>query len=295
MRKLVFFLFILPLFTNPQTNTKYFYLKAKQAALSQGLIDSTVNTLNTRLLKNGYKSTIVSFDNASEQFVITANDFIDSNYIKLWLIKPFRISIYELYTFEELISLLSQVKIDKARNDKVLNFYQLLNITAENYQSLKFSSFLGTLELQDTARFRMLIKDLEPYLPGDIFFAFPRKRSYPNIPVLEVYGLKMNKFKIEVNELLLTANSGEDASGHPSIKFEFNRQGQELFLTLTEKNNRRPIAITIDNRVCTAPFVQGKIEGGAVEISGAFEKKEAKEIADMLSTGCLPVNLTFNK
>jgi preprotein translocase subunit SecD len=86
---------------------------------------------------------------------------------------------------------------------------------------------------------------------------------------------------------------GVDYGGRPSISVRFNELGRKQFARFTTKNINKAIAIVVDGLVYSAPFVNESIEGGNVEIAGVFTKAEAKQFADMLSAGYLPVRLTL--
>jgi SecD/SecF fusion protein len=78
-----------------------------------------------------------------------------------------------------------------------------------------------------------------------------------------------------------------DDKGKPSIKMQMTSAGSVTWANLTEKNNGRFVAISLDDVVYSAPRVNGKIEGGNTEISGAFSVEEAQDLARTLKTGRL--------
>jgi SecD/SecF fusion protein len=78
-----------------------------------------------------------------------------------------------------------------------------------------------------------------------------------------------------------------DEKGKPSIKMQMTSAGSIAWANLTEKNNGRFVAISLDDVVYSAPRVNGKIEGGNTEISGSFTVEEAQDLAGTLKTGRL--------
>ena len=66
--------------------------------------------------------------------------------------------------------------------------------------------------------------------------------------------------------------------------------GTKEWKSLTEKNVGRPIAVTLDNRVYTAPNVNEPIPNGSSQISGNFTEDEAKDLVNVLSAGKLPAS-----
>ena len=57
---------------------------------------------------------------------------------------------------------------------------------------------------------------------------------------------------------------------------------------LTEKNVNKPVAVTLDNVVYTAPNVVNVIPNGRTQISGNFTQQEAQSLVDVLGAGKLP-------
>ena len=78
-------------------------------------------------------------------------------------------------------------------------------------------------------------------------------------------------------------------TGQPVVNLEFNKEGAKIFEELTQKNVGKILAIYIDNVLISAPRVQEKITGGRAQITGKFTVQEAKELANNLNAGALPV------
>ena len=83
------------------------------------------------------------------------------------------------------------------------------------------------------------------------------------------------------------ANQGYDDKGKPSIKMQMTPIGSRTWANLTEKNNQRYVAISLDDMVYSAPRVNGKIEGGSTEISGNFTVEAAQDLSNVLKSGKL--------
>ena len=83
------------------------------------------------------------------------------------------------------------------------------------------------------------------------------------------------------------ANQGYDDKGKPSIKMQMTPIGSRTWASLTEKNNQRYVAISLDDMVYSAPRVNGKIEGGSTEISGNFTVEAAQDLSNVLKSGKL--------
>ncbi|MBU1167445.1 protein translocase subunit SecD, partial [Patescibacteria group bacterium] len=79
----------------------------------------------------------------------------------------------------------------------------------------------------------------------------------------------------------------------PIVALEFNDEGQKLFSDLTERNIGKPIAIYLDGEIISAPRVNSKISDGKAIISGGFSIEEARELAQRLNAGALPVPVSL--
>ncbi len=83
------------------------------------------------------------------------------------------------------------------------------------------------------------------------------------------------------------ASQSYDEKGRPSIKMQMTPTGSRTWANLTEKNDKRYVAISLDDIVYSAPRVNGKIEGGNTEISGTFTVEAAQDLANTLQSGKL--------
>ncbi len=85
-------------------------------------------------------------------------------------------------------------------------------------------------------------------------------------------------------ELLFDQNTGS-----PQVGLTFDDEGKELFQEITGRNIGKPVAIFLDGEPISIPVVQQQIVGGQAVISGQFNIKEAKLLAQRLNAGALPV------
>lgn len=82
---------------------------------------------------------------------------------------------------------------------------------------------------------------------------------------------------------------GEDAGWR--VDFELNSEGGDRFGRITERLTGKQLAIVLDRRVESAPNVESPITGGSGVITGDFTEAEARDLAVVLQTGALPVEL----
>lgn len=75
----------------------------------------------------------------------------------------------------------------------------------------------------------------------------------------------------------------------PQISLEFNDEGKALFAAITERNVNKPVAIFLDNYPISVPRVNEPIKDGKAIITGNFNINDAKQLAQRLNSGALPV------
>jgi protein-export membrane protein SecD len=90
---------------------------------------------------------------------------------------------------------------------------------------------------------------------------------------------------------LTKASAGFDQNNAPDIQFQFNSVGGHRFGEVTAQNIGKRFAIILDNKVISAPVIQGAITGGSGIITGSFTTEEANNLALLLRAGALPATL----
>jgi protein-export membrane protein SecD len=78
-------------------------------------------------------------------------------------------------------------------------------------------------------------------------------------------------------------------SNEPIVLLNFNNEGSELFETITRQNTGEQLAIFLDGEVISSPRINEAIPGGTAVISGGFDPNEARELAQNLNFGALPI------
>lgn len=99
--------------------------------------------------------------------------------------------------------------------------------------------------------------------------------------------------------MLKGAQASFDQYNQPKVDMQFNDEGAQIFSEVTKRmaetaqitGQDQLLAIVLDNNVESAPRVLEQIEGGDAEITGDFTTTETKNLALVLQTGALPVNL----
>src|SRR5439155_18136610 len=78
-------------------------------------------------------------------------------------------------------------------------------------------------------------------------------------------------------------------TGKPQVSLTFSSEGAKKFAALTKKDIGKPIGIFLDQRLLSAPVVQQEIPDGNAVITGNFTVSEAKQLAQDINAGALPV------
>ena len=82
-------------------------------------------------------------------------------------------------------------------------------------------------------------------------------------------------------------------TGAPNVSLDFDSEGKDLFADITKRNISKKVAIYLDGYPISVPTVQQEITDGRAIISGAFTLEEAKQLAQRLNAGALPVPITL--
>jgi preprotein translocase subunit SecD len=116
----------------------------------------------------------------------------------------------------------------------------------------------------------------------------PRSDAKYTLGKVEITGADLSRASAQ----FATAASGQDVT-NPGwrVVFTLNREGAGKFGEATRRLTGRQLAIVLDGVVQSAPTVQAAITGGEGEITGDFSEAEAKNLAVVLSSGALPVEL----
>lgn len=93
---------------------------------------------------------------------------------------------------------------------------------------------------------------------------------------------------------IASASQGNDPDDNsPVVNFRLNSAGAKQFGEVTSTHVQRLFAIVLDDRVMSAPRINGPIWGGNVQISGSFTIEEATDLAAIIEAGELPAKLQF--
>jgi len=83
-----------------------------------------------------------------------------------------------------------------------------------------------------------------------------------------------------------------DENGRPAVSFSLRNEGARKFGKVTGENIGRSLAIVLDNRVMSAPRIDGRITDEG-RISGVFSSQEVADLSLTLRSGALPATLSY--
>ena len=83
-----------------------------------------------------------------------------------------------------------------------------------------------------------------------------------------------------------------DENNRPAVRFMLTNEGSRKFGRVTGDNIGRFLAIILDNRVQSAPRIEGRITDEG-RIYGSFTTQEAADLALILRSGALPASMSY--
>lgn len=94
---------------------------------------------------------------------------------------------------------------------------------------------------------------------------------------------------LESAALEFAGGQGGQLANEPIVSIRFNAEGAALFEEITRANVGEQLAIFLDGEVVSSPRINEAIRGGTAVISGGFDPAEARDLAQNLNFGALPV------
>ncbi len=138
----------------------------------------------------------------------------------------------------------------------------------------------ATVTQQGTNRIRIEIPDVDD----------------PN-EILNIIGQPAHlEFKTADGETIMDGSAVVSAEmgyldGQPVVQFTLNDEGATAFATATAENVGSTISIELDGEVISAPTVDQAITGGQGYIEGNFTAESAQQLAMLIQSGALPLDI----
>ncbi len=169
------------------------------------------------------------------------------------------------------------------------------NITQEG--NVNEGPVVGIVRKQDTAKLNAYLKldVVRNKFPNNVKFVYGAEGKQdarnPNAP-LYLYALKtvpgVNEAKLEGDRVTDARMDYNPLTGKPEVVMSMDVSGSRIWKKMTGDNAGRFVAVVLDDKVYSAPRVEGEIAGGNTSISGNFTVEEATDLANILKSGKLP-------
>ncbi len=196
--------------------------------------------------------------------------------------------IQEIFPYFQNVKTLVATKGDSMGVSKDVDFESLLQL-----HTLQ-SNGVANVKLSDTAKVNKILnstiaKEARPNHIKYTKFEWGYKPEASDPDNLVLYAVRGNiNQKAPVDGAVESANISYDELGRITVDMQMDSQGSKDWATLTEKNVGKPVAVTLDNVVYTAPNVINKIPNGRTQISGNFTQEDAQDLVNVLGAGKLP-------
>lgn len=132
------------------------------------------------------------------------------------------------------------------------------------------------------------LPQVQNVIPKDVEFAWSTRSDIRNNR--EIYSLYLLKRKVHfVGKYLQNIRLSTGQYGEYNVGFSLSGEGASRFAQLTGANIGKPLAITLDDKVESAPFINSKIrKDGIIEMGGNTTIQESRNLEIVLKAGSLP-------
>jgi len=190
-------------------------------------------------------------------------------------------------------------KLSLAEQAPLFSILQPASYTPQGGQTqLAPGPVVGFADVKDTAKINSYLhsQDIKASMPQTMKFLWGVKPRDPKTKIFELYAIKLvgAAGPVLAGEVINDARQDYDQKGSPEVVMIMNSDGAQKWRTVTaeaaaDANNKQSVAIVLDDNVYSAPRVDNEIAGGISSISGNFTIEEAKDLANVLKAGRLPV------
>jgi protein-export membrane protein, secD/secF family len=278
-------------FNTPDEEVKKIITKKIEAS-----IGAAYEVIRTRIDKMGVTQPNVQQVPGTGRILVEMPGIKDIDRVKQMLQTSAKLQFWEVGTIQEVFPYLEEMSKNVIVKGDSMGVKKGFNLTkALNLDKLR-SNAVATVKLSDTASVNKILnseiaKEARPsnlrYV--DFMWAYKPQEDAPDY--LELYAIKRNASKkAPIDGAVESARVDYDQMRRIVVDMQMDANGTKEWKSLTEKNVGRPIAVTLDNRVYTAPNVNEPIPNGSSQISGNFTEDEAKDLVNVLSAGKLPAS-----
>ncbi|MCK5276881.1 MAG: protein translocase subunit SecD, partial [Cyclobacteriaceae bacterium] len=177
--------------------------------------------------------------------------------------------------------------LDSLANTQISEFFTMLRYPQ------------GMVNLKDTTKInrilqRMMKGDLKGLVPPTVRFLWDVHAITldDGEEALPLYAIKTGRGgkPLLTGDVVTNARQSYDERTAPAVSMEMNSAGARAWKRITGEfaQDRRRIAIALDDYIQSAPSVNSEIPNGQSIITGNFTLEEAQDLANVLKAGALP-------
>ena len=152
---------------------------------------------------------------------------------------------------------------------------------------------IGMVAVTDTFKLMRYLRmeEVKSLFPGDVIFMLSSKpvEDTKNYHLYAIKAANENGDPLLDGSAVKSASPDRDQVGNPQISMTMTSEGMRDWKKITTDNVGRFVAISLDNKVYSAPRVNEPIPSGRSSISGNFTTEESIDLANILEVGKLPV------
>lgn len=188
-------------------------------------------------------------------------------------------------------------RLEAAKNNPLFSVLTIPTYQGPNGPALRPGPVVGWVAQKDTAKVNSYLKraEIAPVIPSTFKFMWSVK-PMEGSKVFELYAIK----DVDANgapdlggEAISDARADYDQKGRPEVTMYMTGDGAAKWKKITaeasaDPNNKKSIAIVLDNNVYSAPTVQNEIPNGISSITGSFTVNDTQDLANILKAGKLP-------
>ena len=272
-------------------------------AESKTTVQSTYKLLKERIDRFGVAQPVVSLDESTDRVTVELPGVTNPQRAREYLQTTASLEFWDVYrgtdqiggkSFGQLFIEADEILAakNKVEGDTATQAGPLL----QRFQPfMQASAMLGQAATKDTAMVMALLKETAHLFPRNARFAWSNKAEKDETTGVRYFFL----YAIDTKGKAIAPVQGDyitsarmDAQGSEyGVSISMNSQGAREWKKMTERNStptNREIAIVLDNKVYSAPRVNGVIAEGNTQITGNFSVIEATDLANILSIGKLP-------
>ncbi len=273
------------------------------------VLNYTPNYSDTANLKTVINKRLNTYSLSNYSIIINKNniyidipEFTDSSIINDLLCQKGYFEITETYDNTEIAPYITELNQKILLNDtniadsvKYPLFMLLAPNTDENMQALSGAN-IGYVKSKDTAKITEYLKLYSNIFPKNIKFAWSMQYYSDDIFILVPIKNTQNNIAPITGEMLETTKVETSYNTNSYVVSSvFKEKYHKNWADLTHKNIGKALALIIDNKVYSTPYVNSEIKNGNTQISGNFTKKEAVILAAYLNSGVLPCKIAIKK